>query len=182
VDLRRLRPGEIIAGLSGLLLLISLFLPWYTHDVATSFAGSLDLESQNAFQALAVADLILLVIAFAAIGLPIVTAAEKTVAVPLTWASLLNLTSLVAIVLVLVHLGSSPDPAQNVEPEVRRAVETGLAGGIYLALGATVGLFVGTLLAMRDERLSKRGRLTDTTGKPVASAPEPELLSPPPAQ
>ena len=126
--------------------------------MATSFAGSLDLESQNAFQALAVADLILLVIAFAAIGLPIVTAAEKTVAVPLTWASLLNLTSLVAMVLVLVHLGASPEPAQNVEPEVRRSVETGTAVGIYIALVASLGIFAGTLLAMRDERLSKRGR------------------------
>ncbi len=179
MDLRRLRAGEFIAGFSGLLLLISLFLPWYAHDVATSFAGSLDLESQNAFQALAVADLILLVIAFAAIGLPIVTAAEKTVAVPLTWASLLNLTSLVAMVLVLVHLGASPEPAQSVAPEVRRSVETSTTGGIYLALLASIGIFVGTLLAMRDERLSTRGHLTDSTGRPVEAAPEPELLSPP---
>ena len=98
---------------------------------------------------------------------------------PLTWASLLNLASLVAMVLVLVHLGASPEPAQSVAPEVRRSVETSTTGGVYLALVASVGMFVGTLLAMRDERLSKRGRLTDTTGQPVEAAPEPELLSPP---
>ena len=61
-------------------------------------------------------------------------------------------------------------------------METGTTGGIYLALVASIGIFGGSLLAMRDERLSKRGRLTDPTGKPVDAAPEPELLSPPPAQ
>ena len=182
MDLRRLRAGEIIAGLSGLLLVIALFLPWYTHDVATSFAGNLDLASQNAFQALAVADLILLLIAFAAIGLAIDTAVEKTVAVPIAYASLLSAAALIAVVLVLTHLGSSPEPAQNVEPEVRRSVETGTAVGVYLALVASIGVFAGALLAMRDERLSKRGRVTDSTGRPVAAAPEPELLSPPPSQ
>ena len=55
-------------------------------------------------------------------------------------------------------------------------METGTAVGIYLALFASIGIFAGSLLAMRDERLSKRGRPTDPTGRPVAAAPEPELV------
>jgi len=182
VDLRRLRAGEVIAGLSGLVLVVALLLPWYTQDVATSFAGSLDLDSQNAFEALAIADLVLLVIGLAAVGLAITTAAEKTVAVPIAYASLLSIAGIVAIVLVVTHLGTTPDPAQNVEPEVRRAVETGPAFGIYLALFAALGVFAGSLLAMRDERLSKPGRPTDPTGRPVASVPEVERVSAPPSQ
>ncbi len=164
-------------GLSGLLLVIALLVPWYTHDVLTSFGPRPSLDSQNAFEALAVADLILLVVALAGIGLAVTTAAEKTVAVPIAYASLLCAAGVVAVVIVLLHLGSSPDPGQSVPPETR--VETGTAAGVYLALVSSIGIFAGSLLAMRDERLSKGSRLTDGTGRPVASAPEPELLSPP---
>ena len=68
-------------------------------------------------------------------------------------------------------------PGGDVPPETR--VETGTAGGVYLALLATAAMFVGALFSMRDERLSKGGRLTDQTGKPVDRAPEAERLATP---
>jgi len=167
----------VIAGFSGVLLLLALLLPWYTHEVATSFGPRPSLPSQNAFEALAVADLLLLVVAVAAVGLAITTAAEKTVAVPIAYASLLSAASVIGFVVVLVHLGYSPAPGGDVPPETR--VETGTAGGVYLALLATAAMFVGALFSMRDERLSKGGRLTDQTGKPVDRAPEAERLATP---
>lgn len=42
VDFRRLRPGDLIAGIASFLVLISLFIPWY------SFAASADSASANA--------------------------------------------------------------------------------------------------------------------------------------
>jgi hypothetical protein len=53
------------------------------------------------------------------------------------------------------------------------------AVGAYLGLAAIVGVGVACLVAMRDERLSRPGRLTDSTGVPVASAAEIETLPAP---
>ncbi|MDQ3587517.1 MAG: hypothetical protein M3433_07570 [Actinomycetota bacterium] len=182
MDFRRLRIGELVAGAGGVLLIVALLLPWYTHDVATSFAGTVDLDSQTGFEALAVADVVLGVVAVAAIGLVITTAAERTVAIPIAYATLLSLAGLVAVVLVLAHLGASPTPTDPVAAEVRRSVQTGSGAGLYLALVATAAVLTGSLLAMRDERLSKRSRPTDGTGRPIEAPLEVERLAAPPAE
>jgi hypothetical protein len=179
VDLRRLRAGEVIAGFSGVVLVVALFLPWYTHDVATSFGPRPSLPSQNAFQAMAVADLLLLIVAVAAVGLAVTTAAEKTVAVPIAYASLLAVAAVVAVVIVLFHFGDTPAPSPPPPRALRSSVQTDEAIGIWLAWVASVGVFLGSLLAMRDERLSRGGRPTDQTGKPVAHVPEVERLASP---
>lgn len=179
MDLRRLRAGEFIAGVSGVVLLVALFLPWYTHDVATSFGPRPSLPSQNAFEALGVSDLLLLIVAVAAVGLAVTTAAEKTVAVPIAYASLLCVAGVVAIVVVLFHFGDSPAPSPPPPAALRNAVQTDEAIGIWLAWLASVGIFAGSLLSMRDERLSGGGRPTDQTGKPVDQVPEVERLAAP---
>lgn len=54
--------------------------------------------------------------------------------------------------------------------------------GAWIALAATLGVLVGVLVGMRDERLSRAGRLTDQTGRPVERPVEVEKLpAPPPA-
>ena len=176
--MRRLRAGEVIAGVSGVVLIVALLLPWYTQQVVTSFGARPSLPSQNAFESMVAADLLLLIVAIAAVGLALITAMEKTVAVPLTWASLLSLATIVAFFLVLFHLGADPSP-QGAERVADSRVETSTAAGAWLALLSTVTMFAGALLAMRDERLSKGGRLTDQTGRPVERAAEVEQLAAP---
>ena len=176
--MRRLRAGEVIAGVSGVVLIVALLLPWYTQEVVTSFGPRPSLPSQNAFESMVVADLLLLIVAIAAVGLAVITALEKTVAVPLTWASLLSIATIVAFFLVVFHLGADPSP-QGAERVADSRVETSTAAGAWLALLATAAMFAGALLAMRDERLSKGGRLTDQTGRPVERAAEVEQLAAP---
>ena len=48
-----------------------------------------------------------------------------------------------------------------------------------MALAATLGIVIGGLIAMRDERLSPDGRHTDLTGVPVSAQREIETLSAP---
>ena len=67
MDLRRLRSGEWIAGVSGLVLLVALFLPWYSDDGG----------SRTGWQSLGALDVVLAVVALAAIAIPIVTALER---------------------------------------------------------------------------------------------------------
>jgi hypothetical protein len=128
---------------------------------------------------MAVADLLLLIVALAAVGLVVTTAAEKTVAVPIAYASLLTAAAVVAVVIVLFHFGDSPPPSPPPPASLRNAVQTDDAAGIWLAWVASVGIFAGSLLAMRDERLSRGGRPTDQTGKPVEHVPAAERLAAP---
>jgi hypothetical protein len=44
--------------------------------------------------------------------------------------------------------------------------------GQWVGLAGSIGLFVGALVAMRDERLSGPGGSTDATGRP---APPPDI-------
>jgi FtsH-binding integral membrane protein len=135
VDLRRLRAGEWIAGLSGAALVVSLFLPWYGVEGSSRTA--------NAWDALAVNDGILLLVALFAVAVWVVAATQETSAVPVGLSSITALLALLAIVLVIIRLVSTPDVGVG---------GTTLEVGIWLALASTAGIFLGCFLAMGDER------------------------------
>lgn len=161
MDLRRLRVGEWIAGLSGVALFVSLFLPW--HEVA----GGREPIRLTAWEALAINDVILGAVACGAIAMVAVTATQRVAAVPIAFQSLLVLAGLIAVVLVLVRVLWLPDPAETRE------------WGLAVALAAATGITGGALIAARDERLSKPGRPTDATGRPGPPPPEIEALPAP---
>jgi hypothetical protein len=157
MDLRRLRAGEWIAGISGLVLLVALFLPWYSDD-----AGS-----RTGWQALGALDVVLALVALFALAIPVVTALQRVPAVPLAHQSLTTIVGMLAGVLVLIRVLNMPDWADGRE------------WGLWVALAAAVGVVAGGLRAMRDERLTRGGRHTDLTGVPVAHQREVETLAPP---
>jgi hypothetical protein len=152
MDVRRLRAGEWVAGLSGGLLLVSLFLPWY---------------GPTAWEALAVNDVLLALIAAVAVALPLITATQGVPAVPVAFGAILALAGAVATALVLIRVAWPPDGAGAREP------------GIWLALAGAVGSAAGGWLTIRDERLSAPGRTTDATGRPAAPPDEIEPIAPP---
>jgi heme A synthase len=157
MDLRRLRAGEWLAGVSGLVLLVALFLPWYGDD-----AGS-----RTGWESLGALDVVLAVVALSALAIPVVTALERVPAVPLAHQSLTTLVGLLAVVLVLIRVLNMPDWAAERE------------WGLWVALAATLGIASGGLVAMRDERLTRGERHTDLTGVPVAAPPDIEKLPAP---
>jgi hypothetical protein len=157
MDVRRLRAGEWIAGISGLVLLAALFLPWYSDD-----AGS-----RTGWQSLGALDVVLALVALSALAIPVVTALERVPAVPLAHESLTTLAGMVALLLVLIRVLNMPDWA------------SGREWGLWVALAGALGIVVGGLLAMRDERLSRDGRHTDLTGVPVPAPREVETLPAP---
>jgi hypothetical protein len=157
MDLRRLRAGEWLAGVSGLVLFVALFLPWYGDD-----AGS-----RTGWESLGALDVVLAVVALSALAIPVVTALERVPAVPLAHQSLTTLIGLLAVVLVLIRVLNMPDWAAERE------------WGLWVALAATLGIAGGGLVAMRDERLTRGERHTDLTGVPVAAPPDIERLPAP---
>jgi hypothetical protein len=157
MDLRRLRAGEWIAGVWGLVLLVALFLPWYSDEGG----------SRTGWQSLGALDVVLAIVALAALAIPVVTAMQRVPAVSLAHESLTTLVGLLAVVLVLIRVLNMPDWATERE------------WGLWVALAATLGIVIGGLIAMRDERLSRGDRQTDLTGVPVSAQPEIEKLPAP---
>ena len=157
MDLRRLRAGEWIAALGGVALLLALFLPWYDEG-AVSLTG---------WESFAVLDVIFALVGVAAVLLLVVTAQQRSPAVPLAMSSLLTLGGLVALVLAVIRVAYLPSDASA------RDV------GVWLALAASLAIFAGGALAMRDERLSTGGRHVDLTGRPTPEPPEIEAVRAP---
>ena len=154
MDLRRLRVGEWITAIAGVLLLVSLSLPW--SDAANG--------SQSGWAELAVTDVLLAIVALWAIAIWIIVALAPSTGPGIASEALLVPLALVTFVVTLIKVWDHDEY------------------GALLALVGAFGVLVGVLVAMRDERLSKDGQPTDQTGVPVdAPAAVEKLPAPPPA-
>jgi hypothetical protein len=128
VDLRRLRAGEWLAGLSGVALLVSLFAPWYGPG------------GRSGWQSLAALDVLLALIAAAGVLLAVVTATQAVPAVPIALAAVVTLIGLLGVVLVALRVLDIPDGADGRE------------WGLWLSLAAALGIVAGGIVSMREER------------------------------
>lgn len=150
MDLRRLRSGEVVVAASGLVLLVSLFLPWYS---ITRFPTA----DANAWQALGVIDVLLFVLALGALAVVPATAGPRTPSLAIAYQALLCLGAIAGSILALFRLLSTPEDGLSREI------------GCYVGTLASLGVLSGCLAALRDERASSPGQLTDSTGVPVQS-------------
>ena len=123
--LSRIGGGEVLAGVCGLVLLVALFLPWFADA--------------DAWEAFAVADFLLAVVAAAAIALPIIAASNSKTDAPITASALTVLGGAIATFLALYRL---LDPVGDGSRRI----------GLYLGLIASLGLVVGSWRAMSDEQ------------------------------
>jgi hypothetical protein len=166
MDLRRLRVGEWLAAVSGVALLVSLFLPWYggkgygTGNVCVArysdvIRGVATCASASGWESMSAIDVLLAFVAASGVLLAIVTATQPVPAVPIALAALVNLSGLFGLVLVLLRVLDLPDWAGTRE------------WGLWLGLAGTIGIIAGSLLAMRQESL------------PGAAAPEIEAIPAP---
>ena len=171
MELRRLRAGEWIAAVSGAALIGSLFLPWYSADVACPLTAGADCPNETvaAWEAFTFLDVVLFSAGAMGTALLVVTATQRTVAVPIAMSALTTWVGLVASALALYRLIDLPPLVDGSEP------------GVWVGLVAAAGLAAGGWLAMRDERLSGTGAATDATGR-HAPRTEVERLPAPPAE
>ena len=156
MDLRRLRIGEWLMAVAGAALFAILFVDWYAPAV-------------SAWEAFTVIDLLLALLAVAGMATVPLVAGARTAAPGVAYEALVLLGGIIGVVICLVRLIDAPADGLAVEP------------GAWLGLALVLALCAGCLVAMRDERRSTSDRLTDATGVPVETAPEPEHLPAPPA-
>jgi hypothetical protein len=154
VDLRRLRHGEWIAGLSGLLLLVAMFLDWYS-------AGGV---GANAWDSLTVIDVFLAIAALFGIALFAAAATQATPAVPQTVSQLAAPFAFVAAILVVVRVLDLPGAVDSREI------------GLWLGALATFGVLIGTWRSIGDQSfprgVSKQVEVTPLPAPKPRSEPQ----------
>jgi hypothetical protein len=115
---RRLRLGEWLAGAGGVLMVVSLLLPWY--------AGA------SGYEALSVIDVLLTLLALLALSLPVLQAIRDSPALPVGAGVLTIVFGGVGVLLVVFRLIDDPfDGAQ-----VRAGAWLGLLAALAITAGA----------------------------------------------
>jgi hypothetical protein len=135
MDLRRLRYGEWIAGVSGVVLLVALFLDWYSAGDGAFTA--------NAWESFSVSDVILALAALFGLALAFGAASQRSAAVPQTVGSLTVPVAFVAAIVVLIKALSLPDGADGREV------------GLYVGIVATLGVLIGAWRSIGDQSFPK---------------------------
>jgi hypothetical protein len=175
MDIGKLRRGELIAAAGGLLLLITLFfVDWYGASttiplgtVSTDF-GAWDGEGFFGF----IANLVILAAAVAAVGLAVVTATSRNIALPVAASATTASLGIAAVVMVLLRMVFQPGPNDLID----------LKFGILLALIAALVVAYGGWDSMREEGTTFEGardQLQSRYGR--RPAPEPRAPEQPPA-
>src|SRR2546427_8101631 len=174
MELGKLRRGELIAAAGGLLLLIALFFfDWYSAGTSVTLPlgttvsvsgdfGAWDGEGFFGF----IANLVILAAALSAVGLAVLTATARTIALPVAASAVTAALGIGAVVMVLFRMLFQPGPNELVS----------LKFGILLALIAAVIVAYGGWISMREEGTtfeSARDQLRARYGQRAAPAPPP---------
>ena len=124
----RLRRGEIIAGLSGIALLIVLFvIPWFRFAAHTDASG---------WESLPTLRWLIAAVALMGVLLAFFQASRNAPALPVAWSVIVTTLSAVMTVLVIIRL-----PTDGGRPRF----------GAYLGLVASAALTVGAFISLRQE-------------------------------
>ncbi len=160
----RLSQGELIAGISGLVLFVVLFLPWYGVDV--NIAGFSASENASAWEAFDLTDIVLFLVALVAVGAAAARLADSAPeGVPV--AAIVTGAGALALLLVLYRIIELPGP--DVEGAAAAGIDFGRRFGIFLGLIASAGVAYGGYRQLSE---------TPEPAQPAPPAPPP----PAPAQ
>jgi hypothetical protein len=185
MELSKLRRGELIAAVGGVVLLITLFfLDWYAVDVNISTPFG-DIGGGAEFGAWdgqgftgTIANLVILAAAIAAVGLAVVTATSRTVALPVAASALTAGLGIGAVVMVVLRMLFQPGENEFIE----------LRFGIWLGLISSAVIAYGGWEAMKEEgtsfddaREKLRSRTQTGDGAPASDSPAPPVAPAPPA-
>jgi len=144
--MRRVRPGDVAAGVAGVLLLAVMFVQWY------AVSGRDD--GLSAWSAFSFVDLLLALVGLLGIAVAVGSIAGRGPALPVALAVVTTTLALAASLLLLYRILNQPGPNEAIE----------VSAGAWIGLLACVGVFLGAWRSLGDER-----------SRPVDPAPpEPE--------
>jgi hypothetical protein len=132
--MRRVRTGEIVAGVAGAVLLLSTFLEWYTVRGRA--------EGLTAWGAFSFVDVLVALVALLGIALAASQVIGRGPALPVALGVITTTLGLAATLLVLYRILNQPGPNDVI----------GVAAGAWIGLAASLGVFLGAWLSLSDER------------------------------
>ena len=132
--MRRVRTGEVVAGVAGVLLLVSTFLNWYTVSGRD--------DGLTAWAAFGVVDVLVALVALLGIALAVSQVVGRGPALPVALGVITTTLALAGTLLVLYRILNQPGPNDLI----------GVEPGAYVGLLATLGVFLGAWLSLSDER------------------------------
>jgi hypothetical protein len=166
-DTTRVRFGEMIAGISGFVLFISLFLEWYSISGSGPFASSQS-AGRTGWQALGFIDILLFIIAVIAVATAVLRAMNAIPRqLPAAPGFILLVAGGIATLLVLFRLISPGDfgfPGLNDVP----GVDISRSFGVFIAFLAAIGVTVGGWLTWNEEGKPMPGSAGAGAGGPGA--------------
>lgn len=130
MDISKLDRGLQIVGGAAIVLLISLFLPWYSVSASLGPGLGKVSDSASAWEALSFIDFLLFLLSAAAIAAVVATAMGKLPELPAPLAQILLGISGVAVLFVLFRLIFTPGD-----------------GGGFVDIGRSVGVFIALIAA-----------------------------------
>ncbi len=161
MELKRLRPGELIAAAGGVALLVVMFLDWY------EFNGI----GVSAWAAFTITDVLLALAALIAIGLAVLTATRRSPALPVAASVITATTGILATLLVLYRILNQPGPNEFIEVKLPA----------FLGFLCVLAIAAGGWRSMRDESWEDAPVPTDVRPAPPAEGPR-EPAPPPEAE
>lgn len=152
MDVDRLSPGEKIAAVSAVLLLVFMFFDWFGVEVSgvNGFSGSFPGEGGNAWDTLEVISLVLLATIVAALGLAVMRLSDADFEPPVPMTVIVTVLAVLSTLLVLYRVINPPDVGEvvGVSLDVTRKI------GLFLGLLASAGIAFGAYRAMQEEGAS----------------------------
>jgi hypothetical protein len=169
-DPNRLKFGDLIAGGGAVVLFISLFLDWY--NVSIEGAGKLgNLGGGNAFDALGIGPIFLLLVALAVIAIVVMRAlGVETPQLPAPLSTIILGLGALAALYVLFRLLITPDADGGGFVDNDR-IDVGRSFGIFLAFLSTLAITAGGFLSARERGEAVPGVDGGLGGGPGAGSP-----------
>ena len=132
MKLSRLRPGEWLAAAAAVLLIVSLFMPWYEAD-----DGDI-----SGFEALSAIDVLLVLVALVGLALFVLQVTRTSPALPVAFGVLTVTAGFLGTLLVLFRVIDQPG-----------LTDADVRAGAWFALLSVVALTAGGWLSISDERV-----------------------------
>ena len=181
MDFTRLTQGEKIAGVSGVALILIMFIfSWYGVEVG---GESVPDSGANAWESFSFIDVILFITAAAAIGLALISASQTEVGLPVAASAVVAGLGVLSVLLVLYRIIDTPGDVSTASALLQVDVGVTREIGVWLGLIAAVGVAYGGWRAMQEEGTSfgeEADRFRGPDEGPGEAPPPPPSSAPPP--
>jgi hypothetical protein len=143
--------GELVAGVSAVLLFIFMFLPWYSTGLISAvglgtISGSANLSAWDAFSG---TDLILLLVVLVTVGLVAADVSGSLPEMPQPPGAFIAGAGALALLLIFFRIVNPPGPS---EADLSREL------GLFLGFVAAAGIAFGGYTAMNEQAAAQSSR------------------------